>query len=478
MHSSNLLSCFIAIALIIMSQIPASAHKLKKTPGVSRYVRIPLLYMTDRAYVNKTFLNQRKIEEGSIYDVYSGTLECTIENSQYKTLTPAQEKLGWHYADKLLKNPISEMQLSESGKKCVYAQLGEKLIETANKVGTNEFFVNVHGFNNPFSGSAKSAAKLAYAAERPVLLYSWPSAGRIIFYDVDGTNNEWSQEHFNRLMEELVCVKRKSNLTFSLVAHSMGNRLAVRSASILKGKNLFEQVFLVDPDLDAETFVHYVARYSVGGREEKVIMAKTDNSTVSSEASNVPENSHGKLRILFSHHDNALPIVQLLFSGGYTRLGQGADTMLASVFDPNTLPNIMQGAAELFQPTSDKEDATDVSADKEDDSQYFKLARAFEWIDYTLLDHGILGHTVPCELIASLWATGQPGKGLKLVTTENGSINRFTRFASRVFRQTKHVGDVGRCEKVVYDKNVQGKLVMTPEAAETLTKASAASNNQ
>ena len=226
------LNSIFALTLFISSYSPAfSAHKMKRVPGISPYLQIPLLYMTDRAYANNMFLNQRKIEKGSIYDVYSGSLEYTIENTKYKTLTEAQKKLGWHYVDKLPKNPLVLTQLSESGKKDVYAQLGEKIIETTKNTGTDEFFVNVHGFNNPFAGAARSAARLAYALERPVLLYSWPSAGRIILYDVDGTNNEWSQEHYNRLMEELLSVKNKANLKFFLLAHSMGNRLAIRSAS-------------------------------------------------------------------------------------------------------------------------------------------------------------------------------------------------------------------------------------------------------
>jgi pimeloyl-ACP methyl ester carboxylesterase len=449
-----------ALALFIAGYSPAfCANKIKWLPGIKHYVQIPVLYMTDRAYYKNGFLNQRKLENGSIYDMYCGSLEYIIENTKQKTLTEEQKKLGWHYVDKLPKNPLVLKPLSQSGKKYVYAQFGEKIIETAKEAGCNDVFLNVHGFNNPFAGSAKTAARLAYTVERPVVLYSWPSAARIALYDVDSTNNEWSQEHYNRLMDELVGVKKRSDLRFFLVAHSMGNRLAMRSASLLKGKNLFDQAFLVDPDLDAETFVHYVARYALGGVEEKEVMAKTDDAASVSSSPNVPENSHGRLRILFSHHDNALPIVQLLFSGGYTRLGQGADSMLASVFDPNTMPNIFQGASELFQPDGGKNDNGEENVEKKEDAEYLELVKAFQWIDYTVLDHGILGHTVPFDLIANLWSTGKAGTGLELITAENASVNRFTRFSSRVFRQSKHFGDVGRCEKVVFEKDVQGKLV-------------------
>ncbi len=458
-----LLSNILALALFLAGLAPAiCATKIRWLPGVSHYVQIPVLYMTDRECSKNGFLNQRKLENGSIYDMYCGSLEYIIENSQQKTLTEEQKKLGWHYVDKLPKNPLVLNPLSESGKKYVYAQFGEKIIETAKSSGHNEIFLNVHGFNNPFAGSARTAAILAYTVGRPVVLYSWPSAARIALYDVDSTNNEWSQEHFNRLMDELVGVKKKSDVKFVLVAHSMGIRLPLRSASLLEGKNLFNQAFLIDPDLDAETFVHYVARCALGAVQEREAMAKTDSSNIST-APNVLENSDGKLRILFSHHDNALPIVQLLFSGGYTRLGQGADSMLASVFDPNTMPNIFQGASELFQPDGGKDASSSQenqeNIDELEDAEYQKLVKSFKWIDYTVLDHGLLGHKVPFELIENLWSTGKPGEGLALKTTEDASVNRFTRFSSRVFRQSKHFGDVGRCEKVVFEKDVHGKLV-------------------
>lgn len=454
------LSGILLLSFFLAVQTPSlCAEKFKKRPGISRYVQIPILYMTDRGFAKNNFLNQRKLEEGSIYDVFSGSADCIIENLQYKTLTPAQEKLGWQYLNKLPKNQVVEAQLTESGKKGVYTQFGKKLVQIAENTGHKEFFMSVHGFNNPFDGSAKSAAKLAYAVERPVILYSWPSAARIVLYEVDSGNNEWSQEHFNRLMEELIYTKNKHKLRFSLVAHSMGNRLVIRAAEVLKGQRLFEQAFLVDPDMDAETFVHYVARYAVGGIEELEVMAKADPAAISDEHSNVPENSEGKLRILFSHHDNALPIVQLLFGGGYTRLGQGADTLLSAVFDPDSFSNFLQSTVELFQDDDNDDESKNKTANKKEDAQYFKLARAFEWIDYTVLDHGILGHTIPFELIANLWSTGKPGQGLALVTTENKSVNRFTRFASRVLRQTKHVGDVGQCEKVVFAKDVKAKFI-------------------
>ncbi len=47
-----------------------AADKTASDTDSSRYVQVPVLYMTDRAIANNGYSNQRKYEEGSIYNVY------------------------------------------------------------------------------------------------------------------------------------------------------------------------------------------------------------------------------------------------------------------------------------------------------------------------------------------------------------------------------------------------------------------------
>ncbi len=51
-----------------------SAFAMNKFGGGPPYARIPLLYLTDRALSDEGFLNQRKHEKDSIYEVYCGSL--------------------------------------------------------------------------------------------------------------------------------------------------------------------------------------------------------------------------------------------------------------------------------------------------------------------------------------------------------------------------------------------------------------------
>lgn len=469
---------FVLAALCCLLNLQPAHAVVSKSSKENRYIQIPILYITDRAPLLNGYSNQRKYEVKSIYDLYFGTAYSVVDNPLNKTLTDRQEKLGWKYLEKLPKQPMTQSTLPGSGEVDAFHKFGSVIADFADKAGTKDVFLYLPGFNNTFAISVHSAIKTAYYIERPVVLYSWPSAGRIVAYAVDSCNNEWSQEHYNRLMEELIRVKDKDGIKFNVLAHSMGNRLVVRASSLLKGSHLFQNAFLVDPDLDAETFVHYIARYAVTAvpKEWQIKENKPgdDNSERSIDSSLIEMlGKHAKLLVFFSHRDNALPLVDFFF-GGYTRAGQGADTLLESLFDPSTLPNLLQGASNFMQqlsllpadpnapppkippgtPVADVLDKPKVELTKTNEIDK-AIDSGFEWIDYTVLDHGILGHKVPFEMISNIWATNTPGDGLALVQADNSSVNRLTRLATGLFKQRRHLGDVGTCQKVVFEKNLK-----------------------
>ncbi len=369
-------------------------------------------------------------ESDNIYNVYCGKLDYVLANDQEKNVAQFADTLGWRSAKKPGKVPYSvepfhfDQSASEEDN---YDQFGQAIVAAAKQSGKKEIFLCVHGFNNSFAVAAGKAARLAYNVQCPVVLYSWPSTARLLQYIVDSGNNEWSQEHFNRLMEELIDLKEKNGLRINLVAHSMGNRLAVRSIPVIAHKPLFEQVFLVDPDFDAETFFHYIVRYKPSKGQSAVAT---------------------KVRILFSRKDRALPLAQLLF-GGYTRLGQGADTLLESLFNPLQLPNAIQDTAGMLSKLNPFGDDSKIPAKPVASDIMYKK---FEWIDFTAIDHGPIGHTIPYEMIANLWSTGKPGQGLKLVDSQAGQVNGLTQFAAKCFKQKKHIGELGKCEQVVVEK--------------------------
>lgn len=390
-----------------------------------KFFKIPLLYVTDRQISRKDFGNKRKVESGSIYDVYLGRFEYCLSNREGKSFNQATRNLGWQACEKwermLCHRPEQPTQSLE--------KFAEDVMDVVNKSGQKEIYVFTHGYNNTFDSAAKCTALLAYHLEKPVILFSWPSTAKLLQYFVDSGNNEWSQEHFNRILETLCSLKEKHGLTINMVAHSMGNRLVVRAAPILEGKQLFHQVFLVDPDFDSQTFLHYVARYA---QKKELHLG-------------------GKMRILFSHKDNALPVAQALF-GGYTRLGQGADTIFESLFKPKqVLPELYDGTKSILGLSKY------VGAESDEGAVHNLFRKNIEWIDFTVLDHGVIGHSIPYKLIAKLAHDSTPGPGLKLVPVEVGLSSKWL---SRCLGGRKQPMDsFGFCKRVEFaDKHDEASI--------------------
>ncbi len=415
--------------------------------AASKYVSVPVLYLTDRAASPKGFGSQRKTEVGTeIYNLNFGKLNCSVKNALGKKLAGKQKQLEWVESDK--KEHLTITPLAGSGTENSYQELGKAVSQAALKSDSKEVFVIIHGYNTTFASAAKSAAQLAYSVERPVVVFDWPSKGKVFQYDVDSGNNEWSQEHFDRLLEEMKAVKDRTGIKLNLLAHSMGNRLAIRSAPVLKGQHLFDHIYLVDPDFDAETFVHYLIRYARSNNLADTSTTGGDNADPT------------KVRILFSHRDRALPLAQCLF-GGYTRLVQAADLMLSTVFNPlsmtegfgiqkSDLPaNAAVSTAETATTTTTTTTAASDAAEKSASELLSRWSMKFEWIDFTVLDHGVIGHTIPFQLIANLWAGNDPGEGLKLVDSPNNEPNPLSRLFLGLFHEKKHVSaKLGICKRV------------------------------
>ncbi|MDP3507720.1 MAG: alpha/beta fold hydrolase [Candidatus Melainabacteria bacterium] len=421
---------FLFIFFLAIAPVVAADSSSDITDASCARVTIPVLYMTDRAASVKGtgYAAQRKIEDGnSIYHVNCGIAQYTLANSNSRALTDIQRKLGWLPAKSRTK--LITKVLAGSGTSSAYRDFGQAIKDVAANTGHSEFFIIVHGYNTTFAQAAESAALLAYNLEKPVIVYDWPSKGKAGQYDVDAGNNEWSQEHFDQLVDQLAEVKA-SGIRFNLLAHSMGNRLAIRSAPVLRGKHLFDQIFLVDADFDAETFVHYMSRYARVTEENK-------HSDLA-KGLNPP-----RVRILFSHRDHALPLSQFLY-GGYTRLGQAADGMLTSVFTLSAFSRMLDHANNIIAGTSENP-----KVDLRPESML-----KFEWIDFTALDYGIIGHTIPYKLIANLATSDRPGDGLELVDSDNGSVNKLSKFSLGLFHEKKRIStSIGQCKRVVVIKD-------------------------
>lgn len=380
----------------IVSVGPSLAEKTKSSCAAT----VPVFYVTDRK-TNKrgTYGPLRVGEVNTASRIAAGITIVSLPQDAKRELRSVKESS---------ETPTDCKSSSVSFQCQTAADLSNEfdiaLKAELQRLQTNEVFVFVHGFNTSFNAAATSAAHLALASGGPVILYSWPSASKLYRYALDECNNEWSQEHFNQFLEHLLQLKKSnSELQFNIVAHSMGNRLLVRGGPIFSGKQLFRDIYMVNPDIDAETFVHYLYRY-------------------------MPRNGiaeGARMQLLVSRKDKALAAAEALF-GGYTRLGQGVDVTLSALTSPHMFGALWSHCPLISHANSEQENGPRVES---------SIAHAFRIYDVTALDRGFIGHHIPFDFIASMHRDNKAPQGYSIAEGNSRGCNRLSKFFAHKMKE-------------------------------------------
>lgn len=117
----------------------------------------------------------------------------------------------------------------------------------------NSLVLYVHGYDNNDADALGRAAKIQYAlgSGHLVIAFTWPSYHRKTAYFWDEANAEWAQTLLPVALAPLLNVTR----SITLVAHSMGNRLALAEVAWLREKGQLgkiDQLIMAAPDVDRQ----------------------------------------------------------------------------------------------------------------------------------------------------------------------------------------------------------------------------------
>lgn len=178
---------------------------------------------------------------------------------------------------------------------------------------------------------------------------------------------------------------------------------------------------LICPDVDRGLVNHYAGRYfSINGKT--------------------------MIRLYMSQKDKALALSQIVH-GGYTRLGECADSLAAIARDA------MKSRIET--PTE--------TTEAEVHDMFEKSKHRMQTIDFTVVDSGLIGHHIPTELIYNISYTNSPGTGLLLVPQESGQRSRASRLLSRLTRlQVDAMVPSDTCFRVVKAGSVKTAAAQAP----------------
>lgn len=388
-----------------------------------RFIRVPVLFVTDRERKKEdVFGPNRKYVVDCKHDPFYGVLYYNVPNVEGKELSERLVRLGWQPAGRKSAKVCQKEIIEPADPVSAKSKFREKITSFCRQSAADGIYLFAHGMNNKFEDAAMKAATLAYYLEAPTLLYSWPSVGSLFSYHVDEGNIEWSFEHFRQLLVDLEDVLAEGKARLSIVAHSLSNRLVIWAAEDLIASKAANEVVLVCPDIDTETFKHYGLRYN---------------------------NSPVNIKLYISGKDRALSLSQM-FYGGYYRLGEGVDSFFTMMSRPD---EIVDSAREFFEDAFGKDAGK--KAEKEGESKDDTEAAAgssnggIRTIDFTDVDRGIIGHKIPYSLIGHMCREGKPGPGLTLKVEPARSPNmmsRFMRWSYDLFAPP--VGERGLVERV------------------------------
>ncbi|GEM_PF-906541 len=405
-----------SLLLTLLFCFHSSASAAEKAPHTNGLIRVPVFFITDRnlqpSKLGKVdFGPHRKYIGDCQHDPFMGKAYCVVENTDNKTINAHLKDLGWaetEAKDKL--GAFKATPLTEDNFQRAQTEFYEDVHAKALLCPDKNVLMFAHGYNNSFVAGLHTAAKLAYNAERPLILYSWPSVGKLRSYNTDETNVEWSQDHYNDVLAHLeqLC-KEDPSVKVRLLAHSMGTRLLVRAIPVLREKPYVLEAVVICPDVDHGLVQHYIRRY-------------------------ISASGTAKMRVYLSRHDKALAFSQLVH-GGYTRLGEQADALGAWI--TKTLTSQNANTDKIVTKTED----TVLSGKLAENS------KRMQTIDFTNIDKGFIGHNVPAKLVCDMSFTDTPTPGLELISERSGMRSGLSNFFSKLTKMkpsggTSLTGDV------------------------------------
>jgi esterase/lipase superfamily enzyme len=129
----------------------------------------------------------------------------------------------------------------------------------------------VHGFNTRFEEAVYRFAQIVHDARVNVapVLFTWPSGGNVTDYVYDRDSAVYSRDAFEAVLQALV--KDPNVDSISILAHSMGNYLAIESLRqmAIRDRGLspkIRDVMLASPDIDVDVFRRQIAEIDAGPR--------------------------------------------------------------------------------------------------------------------------------------------------------------------------------------------------------------------
>jgi esterase/lipase superfamily enzyme len=210
---------------------------------------------------------------------------CNVSIPEGHKMGKIESPRFWRF--EFSRNPKKHLAVL-SCKSLAHKAFFHRISERAGQARLREAFVFVHGYNTSFEDAVLRTAQIAYDlqfAGAPIL-FSWPSRANLGAYSADEATIDWSRHHFRDFLEKLAT---KSELdVIHVVAHSMGNRIAMRALETLRRKGrgrrrpVLHEVVLAAPDIDTGEFLQLSAEIQAFANRVTLYASSRDKALMAS----------------------------------------------------------------------------------------------------------------------------------------------------------------------------------------------------
>lgn len=223
-----------------------------KVTNVEDYVEVPIFFVTDR---------DKDVSDGAVtYVADHGPLEC----GEARVAIPRSRHVGsfptprwWRF----------EVKQHPSKHICVtsHTSMGAKQFTDAlcnPPSDSRDILLCVHGYNVSFTEAVSRAAQVAQDIRFPgrTIVFSWPSAGRVLAYLRDEERAARSVDSLSSVLSMVIKDVRPPFL--HILSHSMGGRIVLSAVSdILRAFRRLDNCCLVfaAPDVWQREFAHKIS---------------------------------------------------------------------------------------------------------------------------------------------------------------------------------------------------------------------------
>jgi esterase/lipase superfamily enzyme len=141
----------------------------------------------------------------------------------------------------------------------------------------HKVLIFVHGYNTRFEEAVYRFAQIVHDARVDVapVLFTWPSGGNLVDYVYDRDSAMYSRDAFESVLQALVSNPNVGSI--SILAHSMGNYLAIESLRQMAIRDhglpsKIRDVMLASPDIDVDVFRRQIATIDAGNRTTQFVL--------------------------------------------------------------------------------------------------------------------------------------------------------------------------------------------------------------